>query len=83
MCVLVCVGLMQDEWPLLVVVPASLRLMWAEEFEKWMPHLRPSQVCLQSIMASHGAILANLYCLRSIVPFPTSRMTPISLDLAL
>ena len=33
-----------EEWPLLVIVPASLRLMWAEEIEKWMPHLRPSQV---------------------------------------
>ena len=32
----------QDEWPLLVIVPASLRLVWAEELEKWLPHLRPS-----------------------------------------
>lgn len=29
---------------MLVVVPASLRLVWAEEFEKWLPHLRPSQI---------------------------------------
>lgn len=34
----------EDEWPLLIIVPASLRLVWAEEFEKWLPHLRPSQV---------------------------------------
>lgn len=34
----------QDEWPLLVIAPASMRLVWAEELEKWMPHLRPSQV---------------------------------------
>lgn len=32
----------QDEWPLLVVVPASLRLAWAEELERWLPHLRPA-----------------------------------------
>lgn len=32
----------QEEWPLLIVVPASLRLVWAEELEKWLPHLRPS-----------------------------------------
>ena len=33
---------MQDEWPLLVVCPASLRLQWAEEFERWLPGMRPS-----------------------------------------
>lgn len=36
--------LLQDEWPVLIVVPASLRLVWAEELAKWLPHLRPSQV---------------------------------------
>ena len=36
----------QDEWPLLVVVPASLRLAWAEELARWLPHLRPSAVHL-------------------------------------
>ncbi|PRW44334.1 DNA annealing helicase and endonuclease ZRANB3 [Chlorella sorokiniana] len=34
----------EDEWPLLVIVPASLRLVWAEELEKWLPHLRPSGI---------------------------------------
>jgi hypothetical protein len=33
-----------DEWPLLCVVPASLRLVWAEELERWLPHLRPADV---------------------------------------
>jgi hypothetical protein len=37
-------GPLQDKWPLLVVVPASLRLAWAEELAKWLPHVRPSQV---------------------------------------
>lgn len=36
--------LVQDEWPLLIIVPASLRLVWAEELEKWLPHLRPSSI---------------------------------------
>ena len=35
---------MQEEWPLLIIAPASLRLVWAEELERWHPHLRPSQV---------------------------------------
>lgn len=39
----VCRGV-QDEWPLLVVVPASLRLVWAEEIERWLPHVRPGEV---------------------------------------
>ena len=37
-------GALQDEWPLLIIVPASLRLLWAEELEKWLPHLRPSSI---------------------------------------
>ena len=35
---------MQEEWPLLIIVPASLRLVWAEELERWLPHLRPSSI---------------------------------------
>lgn len=34
----------QAEWPLLVVTPASLRLNWAEELERWLPLLRPAHV---------------------------------------
>jgi SNF2 family DNA or RNA helicase len=35
---------LQEDWPLLVIVPASLRLVWAEELERWLPHLRPSGI---------------------------------------
>ena len=28
-------------WPLLVVCPACMRLVWAEEWEKWLPELLP------------------------------------------
>jgi hypothetical protein len=35
---------LQEEWPLLIIVPASLRLVWAEELEKWLPHLRPASI---------------------------------------
>lgn len=34
----------REEWPLLVVCPASLRLVWAEELEKWLPQLRPARI---------------------------------------
>ena len=34
----------ESEWPLLVVVPASLRLMWVEELERWIPYLRPGHI---------------------------------------
>ena len=35
---------LQEEWPLLVVAPASLRLVWAEELARWLPHLRACAV---------------------------------------
>jgi hypothetical protein len=34
----------QEEWPALIIVPAALRLVWAEELERWLPHVRPSQI---------------------------------------
>jgi SWI/SNF-related matrix-associated actin-dependent regulator 1 of chromatin subfamily A len=27
----------RDDWPLLVVCPSSLRIQWAQQFEKWLP----------------------------------------------
>lgn len=29
---------------MLIIVPASLRLVWAEEIERWLPHIRPGEV---------------------------------------
>lgn len=34
----------REEWPLLIVVPASLRLVWAEAVEAWLPFLRPTDI---------------------------------------
>lgn len=34
-----------DVWPVLIICPASMRLVWAEELERWLPDmLRPSQI---------------------------------------
>ncbi|GJP85186.1 hypothetical protein CLOP_g15294 [Closterium sp. NIES-67] len=32
------------EGPVLIVCPACLRLQWAEQLERWLPFLRPSQI---------------------------------------
>ncbi|XP_006834663.1 PREDICTED: DNA annealing helicase and endonuclease ZRANB3 [Chrysochloris asiatica] len=32
------------EWPLLIVVPSSLRYPWTEEIEKWIPELGPEEI---------------------------------------
>ncbi len=35
-----------DEWPLLIVVPSSLRYPWVEEIEKWFPDILPKHINL-------------------------------------
>ncbi|XP_078537933.1 DNA annealing helicase and endonuclease ZRANB3 isoform X2 [Lissotriton helveticus] len=34
----------KDEWPLLIVVPSSLKYPWIEELEKWIPELCPHDI---------------------------------------
>eukprot|EP00899_Mesostigma_viride_P005787 jgi/Mesvir1/15209/Mv06441-RA.1 len=34
------------EWPLLVVCPSSMRIPWADELERWLPLLRPTDIHL-------------------------------------
>ncbi|XP_078184049.1 DNA annealing helicase and endonuclease ZRANB3 isoform X7 [Callithrix jacchus] len=34
----------KEEWPLLIVVPSSLRYPWTEEIEKWIPELSPEEI---------------------------------------
>ncbi|CAM9093811.1 unnamed protein product, partial [Hapterophycus canaliculatus] len=43
---LAVMGCYREDWPLLIVAPASMRLMWAEEVEHWYPFLSPSQIHL-------------------------------------
>lgn len=34
----------KKDWPVLVLMPASMRWAWADELEKWLPSLRPGDV---------------------------------------
>jgi SNF2 family DNA or RNA helicase len=34
----------REEWPLLIITPASIRAMWAEEVERWYPFLVPKDI---------------------------------------
>ncbi|KAK7126664.1 hypothetical protein R3I94_017995 [Phoxinus phoxinus] len=36
----------KQEWPLLIVVPSSLKYPWIEELEKWLPELDPRDINL-------------------------------------
>ncbi|XP_026157049.1 DNA annealing helicase and endonuclease ZRANB3 [Mastacembelus armatus] len=36
----------RHEWPLLVVVPSSMRYPWIEELERWIPELQPGDINL-------------------------------------
>ena len=36
----------KDEWPLLIVVPSSLRYPWIEEIERWFPEIHPHDINL-------------------------------------
>uniref|UniRef100_A0A672Q0G8 Zinc finger, RAN-binding domain containing 3 n=1 Tax=Sinocyclocheilus grahami TaxID=75366 RepID=A0A672Q0G8_SINGR len=36
----------KQEWPLLIVVPSSLKYTWIEELEKWIPELDPRDIKL-------------------------------------
>ena len=40
----------KEEGPLLVVCPASMRLVWAEELERWLPFLTPLDVHLGNFL---------------------------------
>ncbi len=36
----------RQEWPLLIVVPSSMRYPWIEEVEKWFPEIDPLDINL-------------------------------------
>ncbi|XP_008110843.1 DNA annealing helicase and endonuclease ZRANB3 isoform X1 [Anolis carolinensis] len=36
----------KNEWPLLIVLPSSLRYPWVDELEKWIPDLSPEDIII-------------------------------------
>ncbi|ELT88125.1 hypothetical protein CAPTEDRAFT_113875 [Capitella teleta] len=36
----------RNEWPLLIIVPSSIRYSWIEEIEKWLPEINPRDINL-------------------------------------
>ena len=36
----------KEDWPLLIIVPSSLRYPWVEELEKWLPDIHPHHINL-------------------------------------
>ncbi|NXA52194.1 ZRAB3 endonuclease, partial [Nothocercus julius] len=44
------------EWPLLIVVPSSLRYPWVDEIEKWIPELSPDDISIVQNKTDTGRI---------------------------
>ncbi|NWY48225.1 ZRAB3 endonuclease, partial [Sylvia atricapilla] len=46
----------KNEWPLLIVVPSSLRYPWVDEMEKWIPELAPDDISIIQNKTDIGGI---------------------------
>ncbi|XP_006811177.1 DNA annealing helicase and endonuclease ZRANB3-like [Saccoglossus kowalevskii] len=46
----------KSEWPLLIVVPSSLKYPWTEELEKWLPELQPNDINMIASSTDTGGI---------------------------
>eukprot|EP00959_Pyramimonas_sp_CCMP1952_P289061 6045532-Pyramimonas_sp.AAC.2 len=58
-----------NEWPLLVVVPASVRWSWVDEMERWLPTLlRPANINV--VENGNNSEILNPQKLVTIVTFP-------------
>uniref|UniRef100_A0A8C7KU52 Zinc finger RANBP2-type containing 3 n=1 Tax=Oncorhynchus kisutch TaxID=8019 RepID=A0A8C7KU52_ONCKI len=44
----------RQEWPLLIVVPSSLKYPWIEEMERWIPELNPGDINLVETKSDTG-----------------------------
>ncbi|XP_048809385.1 DNA annealing helicase and endonuclease ZRANB3 isoform X1 [Lagopus muta] len=49
----------RKEWPLLIVVPSSLRYPWVDEMEKWIPELSPDDIIIIQNKTDIGRISSS------------------------
>ncbi|NWV33869.1 ZRAB3 endonuclease, partial [Grantiella picta] len=49
----------KNEWPLLIVVPSSLRYPWVDEMEKWIPELSPGDISIIQNKTDIGRISSS------------------------
>ncbi|XP_074857171.1 DNA annealing helicase and endonuclease ZRANB3 [Carettochelys insculpta] len=49
----------KKEWPLLIVVPSSLRYPWIDEMEKWIPELCPDDISIIQNKSDTGRIATS------------------------
>ncbi|XP_072198416.1 DNA annealing helicase and endonuclease ZRANB3 [Excalfactoria chinensis] len=49
----------RKEWPLLIVVPSSLRYPWVDEMEKWIPELSPDDIIIIQNKTDTGRISSS------------------------
>ena len=54
--------LLREHWPVLIVMPASMRAAWAEELERWLPALHPGSIKMwyrEPCLHSHSSHTLN------------------------
>ena len=34
----------KDDWPLLIIVPSTMKYPWIDEIEKWIPKIPPEDI---------------------------------------
>ncbi|BFZ17035.1 hypothetical protein BsWGS_20074 [Bradybaena similaris] len=61
----------KDEWPLLIVVPSSLKFCWIEELEKWLPDILPHEI---NLVHSGGDISGMSVCPITIITYGLLRL---------
>ena len=68
--------LYKNDWPLLIVTPASLRLTWRDELLNWLPSLRPNNIQL----FKKGSEPINLDCCIFIMSYDLAQRRYIDLQ---